>query len=187
MSTIPWCAPLLFYPSNIRTCKQKNFVCPNIIMKKNIYNIYCLGPGCFVRNLRIFVISQGVFPGRPFRPNVTIVGKARSLPQIGSPERSFTWVGSSLSRNHQTWLESLVQLIKKIRKLQTKQAGPRQSMLKIFFFIIDVRPNKVILFACSDIRRVEQKWSTLRYCKVLRKFVNYGLKRFIILGPGLWP
>jgi hypothetical protein len=44
------------------------------------------------RNFRIFVISY--CNGKPFQPSLMFVGKARSLPQSGAPERCFTPVGS---------------------------------------------------------------------------------------------
>ncbi len=41
----------------------------------------------FVRNLRIFVISQSVCTWQAFQPSLMFVGEARSLPQSGAPER----------------------------------------------------------------------------------------------------
>ncbi len=44
-------------------------------------------------------------PGKPFQPYLMFAGKARSLPQSGAPEKSFTWVGSGLTCKHSTRLE----------------------------------------------------------------------------------
>ncbi len=46
-------------------------------------------------------------PGKPFQPSLLFVGKARSLPLSGAPERCFTWVGSWLICKHYTILERL--------------------------------------------------------------------------------
>ncbi len=46
-------------------------------------------------------------PGKPFQPSLMFVGEARSLPWSGAPERSFTRVGSGLTRKRKTRLEKL--------------------------------------------------------------------------------
>jgi hypothetical protein len=45
--------------------------------------------------------------GNPFQPSLMLVGKARSLPQNGAPERCFTQIGSGLTRKYYTRLERL--------------------------------------------------------------------------------
>jgi hypothetical protein len=43
--------------------------------------------------------------GRSFQPNIIFVGKARSLPKSGAPERCVTWAGSGLTVERRTKLE----------------------------------------------------------------------------------
>jgi hypothetical protein len=38
-------------------------------------------------------------PGKPFKSGLMFGGKARSLPQSGTLERCFNWVGSALPAN----------------------------------------------------------------------------------------
>ncbi len=38
------------------------------------------------------------YPGKPLQPSLTFLGKARSSPQSGAPERRFTQVGSTLPK-----------------------------------------------------------------------------------------
>jgi hypothetical protein len=45
--------------------------------------------------------------GKPFQPSLMFVGKARSQPKSGAPERYFTRAGSSLACKHYTRLERL--------------------------------------------------------------------------------
>jgi hypothetical protein len=52
------------------------------------------------RNLIILLSYISVFRGRPFQFSLTFVGKARSLPWSGAPERCFTKVGAGLTRKH---------------------------------------------------------------------------------------
>ncbi len=88
--------------------------------------LYWIGPWgqCYktlhIRNLRFFVISQSACPWQDF-----LTDQARSLTQSGTPERCFTWVGSSLTHKHQTMLEKLARdkhssLLRKFVKLRTK-------------------------------------------------------------------
>ncbi len=52
----------------------------------------------FLTKSRILAISQCILsPTFLFQPNLMFVGKARSLPQNGAPERCFTWLSSSLA------------------------------------------------------------------------------------------
>ncbi len=43
--------------------------------------------------------------GRPFQPSLVLVGKVRSPPKSGSPERCFAQVGFGLSHKHEGGLE----------------------------------------------------------------------------------
>ncbi len=45
--------------------------------------------------------------GKPLRPSLMFVGKARSLPLSRELERSFSQVGSGLTHKHETRLERL--------------------------------------------------------------------------------
>jgi hypothetical protein len=38
--------------------------------------------------------------GKPFQPSLLFVGKARSLPYSGAPERFFNRIGSCLTNRH---------------------------------------------------------------------------------------
>ncbi len=58
-------------------------------------------------NLLMFIISQSVFPSRPFQHSLMFVGKARSLSQSRAPERQSNRVGSGLTHKQQTRLERL--------------------------------------------------------------------------------
>ncbi len=53
----------------------------------------------YYRNLRIFVINQGACPWQTFLLSIMFVGKARSRPYDGAPERCFPWVDPGLSLN----------------------------------------------------------------------------------------
>jgi hypothetical protein len=44
---------------------------------------------------------------KPFHPSLSCVGKARSLPKSGAPERLFIRVGSGLTHKHKTRLKKL--------------------------------------------------------------------------------
>jgi hypothetical protein len=46
-------------------------------------------------------------PGNPFQPSLMYVGTARRLPNSGAGEMSSTQVGSGLTRNQYSRLESL--------------------------------------------------------------------------------
>ncbi len=64
----------------------------DLIFAKKFYDIDSRGlysKTFYGRNLRIFLISKGVCPGKPFQPCLMFVGEARSLPQSGSPETCF--------------------------------------------------------------------------------------------------
>jgi len=50
---------------------------------------------------------QHFVPGKSFQSSLMFVGKARSLPQSGAPERHFTQIGSDLTCKHYTRLEGL--------------------------------------------------------------------------------
>ncbi len=54
------------------------------------------------RNLRMFVVSQGVALGRPFQPSIMFADKARSLPKSVVPERCSSVIGCNLTRKHYT-------------------------------------------------------------------------------------
>jgi hypothetical protein len=56
-----------------------------------------------------FIIqATGVFVlDKPFQPSLVFVGKSRSLPYSGAPEKCITQVGSGLTRNHWTGLQKL--------------------------------------------------------------------------------
>ena len=51
-------------------------------------------------DLRIFVLSMCVLPGKPFQPSLLFMGEARGLPYSGAPERYFTRVGPGLTGKH---------------------------------------------------------------------------------------
>ncbi len=53
----------------------------------------------------MFLIRQSICPWKPFLAQSNVCGKARSLPQSGTPEMCFTRVNSSLACRHQTRLE----------------------------------------------------------------------------------
>jgi hypothetical protein len=57
--------------------------------------------------VRQLVAHSPYVPGKPLQPSQMLVGKSRSLPQSGAPERYFTWVGSSLTCKHWTRLKRL--------------------------------------------------------------------------------
>ncbi len=61
----------------------------------------------FVRNLRIFIISQSVCPRQVLLAQSNVCGNTRSLPQSGVSKRCFIRVGSCLIFKHQTRLERL--------------------------------------------------------------------------------
>jgi hypothetical protein len=73
------------------------------------------------------------------------VGKAKSMPQSGTPERWFTWVSSSLTGKHQTRLERLsrdkhsssLQMLKRYSCKSFIILGPGVHVMNIFFFVTD--------------------------------------------------
>jgi hypothetical protein len=64
---------------------KKDFLDVNALAYRNPEKVELYWPWgkCYqtflVRNLLIFVISQSVFPGKPFLPSLLFVGKVRSL------------------------------------------------------------------------------------------------------------
>ncbi len=51
-------------------------------------------------------------PGKPFKPGLMFVGKARTVPQSGASEMCFTWVFSGLTHKHQTIQGQTLQLMR---------------------------------------------------------------------------
>ncbi len=54
----------------------------------------------YYSHLQMLVISQFFVQSIPFQPSVMFVGKVRSLPYNGAPERYFNWVCSDITQKH---------------------------------------------------------------------------------------
>jgi hypothetical protein len=77
-------------------------------------------------------------PGKSFQPSLLLVGKARSLPSSGAPERCFTWVSSCPTSKLFTIMERLARdehfsLLQKVVNHGRKVIGIVLSLLCIIF------------------------------------------------------
>ncbi len=87
-----------------------------------------------------------------FQPSLMFVGKARSLPQNGAPERCFTRLSSSLAYKQQTRLEwiardkhsSLLQKFVNYGQKKFHNIGPRRQCYKPFCFVADTYTRVVV-------------------------------------------
>ncbi len=61
----------------------------------------------YSHNLGFSSLARVFVPGKPFRPSLMFMGKARDVLQTAAPERCFALVGSGLPNKHYTWLEKL--------------------------------------------------------------------------------
>jgi hypothetical protein len=112
------------------------------------YHLHCsaITSGPNVVKLFTFVIYEcsqliSVFVlGRPFQLTLMFVGKVKSAPWIGTPKRSSTQVGSSLTHKHQTRYErpakekrySLLEIFVNYVRKRCITLSPRPNVLKFF-------------------------------------------------------
>jgi hypothetical protein len=77
------------------------------IQKKLLKNLLIANSTTGANIIKLYTTVSYDFLCLPFQPNLLFMGKARSLPLNGAPERGFTWVGSCLARKHKSIIERL--------------------------------------------------------------------------------
>jgi len=65
----------------------------NVVIRAQCYKTFS------VRNVQIVLYARVFVAGRPFQPDLMVVGKANSLPLSGPHKCCFTWPSSSLLAN----------------------------------------------------------------------------------------
>ncbi len=94
------------------SCGMQQWLQIRLVALQNTLAHHTWGPcykTLFVRNLRIFVISQSVGPQQAFPVQSNVSGKRPgTYPQSGAPERLFNAAGSCFTNKHKSRLERLV-------------------------------------------------------------------------------
>ncbi len=155
--------------------------------EKKFYNI---GPWaqCYKTflsiNLQIFVIRQSVCISQTFNPRLLFMGKARSLPQSGVPERFFNTVGSCFTIKHKTRLERLARdkdssLLQKYVDYSCKTFYSTSSSYQVN----PLAQRFLVRNNFSD--ALNSTLSTDKHSSLFRTLLNYGQKSLITLAPEL--
>ncbi len=118
--------------------------------------------------------------GMSFQPSLMFVGKARSLPYIGRPERCFTWVGSDITHEHNTTINisqgQTLQLTANINKLCPQKVLQHFALVATFYSLLLFFTDEAMI---SQI--VLSRENTFQTCLIFVKY--FSLNKLVCLLP----